>query len=326
MQVTVSEKVGKLMLSSRASSSASTATATPLSRPAAGTSESKDYSQGILLRRINLYLASVHKDQISEAGYCHGIVLLWLTMMSWGVESLFFEMIKVIAECPVDQLDKIGNTIELFLDMIEVGQNPYKFSNNACTQQNVDEIIGEVIKLFGATATYSKTALEAELKKLAQENNMMAVTGWWEEKTTKVVGGISKTTTQEKGHTVGVFVRRHRYHFFDPNFKKLGDLEYFTEPMLVTEIWSKVFEAFGKRMELGGKLSLNAVHRKEAPKPEPPKARPSTPQSFTGDTYRARLFKKQIKPLVPDPQLRLSPELLMPPRPLSPTHYGSPFA
>jgi hypothetical protein len=248
---TVSEKLSRYCNNSPSQASAAF---TPAPSPA--TSSTNDYSQAVLLKRINLYLDSVKKEKISEKGYCHGIVLLWLSMMSWNLEPLFYEMIKLIADCPLDQLHKIENTITLFLDWIEVGQFPGKYSNKECTQQNIDEIIGDVHKLFSKTGSLTQGELEEEIKKLRKDNYMLPITGWWNK------GG------QEEGHSVGVFVRANRYHFFDPNYKSGKHQCFDTEPAVAKEIWERVFNNLGIKMEGAGKFSVNALTREANMKSE----------------------------------------------------------
>lgn len=47
------------------------------------------YNQNALISKINLSLAERGKGQLKQEGYCHGIGLLWLAMISWGIENLF---------------------------------------------------------------------------------------------------------------------------------------------------------------------------------------------------------------------------------------------
>src|SRR5579872_5478261 len=96
----------------------------------------ENYCQTILLSKINYYLSMEQEEKISEEGYCHGLVLFWLAMMSWGIENLFFEMIKIIVECPDEQLPKIRNLIKVFLGCMDVGQNPHKYSNEKCGKED----------------------------------------------------------------------------------------------------------------------------------------------------------------------------------------------
>lgn len=251
---TISEKVAKHMLVEKGQfslpASSSSSTVPGLNMDLAATSSS-DYRQAILLSKINCYLSLAHKEAISEKGYCHGLVLLWLTMLSWGVESLFFAMIKIIAECPVDELVKIESVITLFLDWIEVGQQPQKYSNQAYTQQNLVEIIGEVNQIFAISKNFSREDLRKQLRKLKQEENMMAVTGWWPDQETKM----------KAGHTVGVFIQNNNYHFYDPNDDKLGGEEFVFVTDLVNEIWDAVFSCGGLTKSRIGEFSLNVVHR-----------------------------------------------------------------
>ncbi len=209
---------------------------------------SNDYSQTILISRINYYLNSINEKEILDEGYCHGLTLLWLTMMSWGVESLFYQIIKMIAECPLDQLVNMGNIITPFLDMIDVGQYPEKRSNNHFKQSNVIEIIGEVYKIFTATKKLTPKKLESRLQSLGKENNMMAITGWPKDR--------------QKGHTVGVFVRGPQYHFYDSNFDDLGAHEYVAQYPLAREIWEQVFSH--KRIT-EEKVAIRVIHPKTSP-------------------------------------------------------------
>ena len=175
-------------------------------------------------------------------------------MMSWGVEALFFNILKVIGDCPEDQLMSIQNTLLLFLELIEIGQYPRNFSKQTCTQQNVDEIIGDVRELFAKTQDYTKAEMETEISRLASERNMLAISGWWQDEKTKMM----------KGHSTGVFFRSSAYHcnayHYDANYKKLGSRIFSSRQALVAELWERIFTNLEVKVTDKAIFSVNATY------------------------------------------------------------------
>lgn len=192
----------------------------------------QSHHQGNLLRQINHYRELTQEEKISEIGHCNGIALLWLAMMSIGLEVLFYKMISTIASCPKEQLPNIGPLISLFHDLIDVGQDPAKYSHRSCNQRNVVEIMGgSTESIYNKTKRYYRNQLRRDLKALREEGNMILLQGWDKRY-------MTRTT---KGHSVAVFIRNDVYHFFDPNFHSGKPVEFSKETFLAKEIWSCLF-------------------------------------------------------------------------------------
>lgn len=278
----LTKKIEKLLLDFKANQNGYLAVLAKAEEKSMG---NKSHSQDVLLRNINSYLDIEHRMRISEEGHCHGMVLLWLTMMSWEVESLFYEMIKVIADCPVEQLAKIGNLIPLFLDCIEVGQNPGEHSDrsNACTQADVDIIIGDVDKSHSETKFFTKREMEDSFLKLSRLDNdlMVACQGWWNEKKT--------------GHSVGLFIHGGKYFTFDPNDRSgKGASPTYAKSLAAHQVWCGVLAAAGiePNSQSSLKFSLNAVVNKQAA---------NHPLAFFSPSRKAVANKKENAQLVSQP-------------------------
>lgn len=227
----------------------------PMASPVVIDSSCTDYSQKILLKRINAYLATQNKTPISEKGHCHGIGVSWLLMMDWHLGDAYFMMRKVIASCRPHQLQKIGELIEFFLKLIDLGQNPHKYSNNTCTQQDLPVIMGEVNQAFSFEGSYNKQELEQSLDKRlsSKKRSMMTIQGF----------GIHKETQMPAGHTVNVISLDDSYLFFCANDESGRYKEISTIKEIVDLSWKQIF----KDIEGGDKpkFIVNAV--KSAPKP-----------------------------------------------------------
>jgi hypothetical protein len=119
----------------------------------------RNYSQTALLKKIKSYLDILGTGETLdlEKGYCHGITLAWLTMMSLGVEKLFYAIVRQICDCDDSNLLVMTDVITFFLDLIDRGQNPKNYSNNQCAQHNVDEIVGNVDKFDNAELKFKWT-------------------------------------------------------------------------------------------------------------------------------------------------------------------------
>jgi hypothetical protein len=197
---------------------------------------SDDYSQSVLLNKIHLYLASVRKPKLSDYGHCHGITLLWLTMMYLGFEPLFYKMVKDITECPDGELHTIEKKITTFLEWIDLGQNPQNYSNNTYHQRDVAKIIGGVTEFSAVKKIISEPLLPYELTKVSQENHMICFAG----------KGMDKRTNRYGGHAIGVFVKKtptgkFNYSVFDPNYKSNRHKEFDSPEAAAMECWHRAF-------------------------------------------------------------------------------------
>jgi small-conductance mechanosensitive channel len=196
----------------------------------------KEYDQSVLLAKINAYLISVGKPATTKIGHCHGITLLWLTMMYLDLESLFYSMIKKIADCPDHKLHTIGNTITTFLDWIDLGQNPAAYSNHQYGQRDVAKIIGGVTEVAAVRKSITRHELLLELLNVTADNNMICFAG----------KGIDKANKRNGGHAIGVFVKQtgqdiFKYCVFDPNYKDNKHKEFSASTTAAAECWARAF-------------------------------------------------------------------------------------
>jgi hypothetical protein len=214
----------------------------------------------VLLKKINFHLVSQGQPRISEEGHCHGITLLWLTMMSWGLESLFYKLVKQIAECPNPALLQIHKEIMTFLEWIDLGQSPEKHSNNTCFQQDVEKIIG-VTSIEKIHQKLSEAELSIQLQKVSHDKNTMAtITGWCNVEVTNPLTNVK--TMKEKGHTLGLFYKNHAYCLYDCNYE---DGEHKVIPFVdktTKEARHRLFDALKSRPGEKSKYSLNFVTQK----------------------------------------------------------------
>jgi hypothetical protein len=140
-----------------------------------------------------------------------------LTFMYLGLEKIFYDMIKTISNCQTNQLHTISDLILTFLDFIDVGQYPERYSNKKYSQRNVGEIIGNV-----GSGEFIEKDLESifDINKMVHEHakeNVMVIVGG-----KSVVNGV-----KQRGHSLGLFKRDNQYHVFDPNYEK-GEAEIFS--------------------------------------------------------------------------------------------------
>lgn len=110
----------------------------------------QDYSQPILLRKLNLYFKKVGRPLIDEAGYCHGMAIEWLQKMAIGEECELYAVIKKIINCDDDKLEELNTdgAVQEYIKHIEFGQYPEKHLANENNQEqtirflDVDKIMG----------------------------------------------------------------------------------------------------------------------------------------------------------------------------------------
>jgi hypothetical protein len=202
-----------------------------------------DFSQTILLKKINTYLKSQGRALISEDGYCHGITLLWLTMMSWNLESLFYKFVDEIVNCPDAYLNMLHENITTFLEYIDFGQHPLTNTKNMCGQQDIDKIIG--VKRLSPQVSHclADTDLLGEIAKLREKENMESITGW--RMVEKVDPDTSNNTMVEEGHTVGVVYKDSAYRVYDSNYKNGKHTTFAFANEAVAEVRHRLFTLFG---------------------------------------------------------------------------------
>jgi hypothetical protein len=185
----------------------------------------RDYSQNSVIYKISNFLNYISGKRISQ-GYCHGISLAWLSFMYMGLEKVFYQMIKTICDCPTNQLHTISDVILTFLDLIDVGQHPDRYSNNAYSQEDVGKIIGDVGEF---------KFLEKELNSIFEIHKM--VNDHSKDNTMIVVSGLeTKNGNKKSGHSIGLFKRHNQYHVFDSNYKDGIDKVFYRSDAVTVEI------------------------------------------------------------------------------------------
>jgi hypothetical protein len=172
-------------------------------------SSSGDYSQYPVLAKINAFLRNNNCLETTHIGHCNGLTILWLTMMSWKLEYLFYKMIKEIANCPDDQLQSIHKTIISFFDWIDIGQNPGHYSGNKYNQVDIDKIIGTIDGMNFFKKHYSLDEAANVVKKCVTKNTIVVLAGHDIDRNGK---------TRNIGHAIGLFYRASEgYSVFDPD-------------------------------------------------------------------------------------------------------------
>lgn len=186
-----------------------------------------DYSQFYLLRRINTYLRQFGRTQLSERGYCHGLVLVWLQKMSEGTENeSFYAPIKKIINTPFVNIKSLEDDIAVqkFIAQIEYAQRSYVYTGLA--QKYVAEIMEAKEKLY--RKEYFSTKKFSELMdETLQDRHGMAVTAF-----------------TDYTHTQGIFLRNGVYHLLDSNYEE-GEAHCFDTSMKTsTEMLKRFHEPF----------------------------------------------------------------------------------
>lgn len=97
-----------------------------------------DYSQVVLIDRINEYQRLHKRPLISTTGYCHGLAVVWLSKMVEQKVEWFYNMVKYLVHQRPEDYDEI--TFEKFLAQIEFGQNPLNSGLNI-TQRHLRIIL-----------------------------------------------------------------------------------------------------------------------------------------------------------------------------------------
>jgi hypothetical protein len=242
-----------------------------------------NYSQSVLLDKINKYHTSVGQPKISEEGHCSGITLLWLTMMYLDLEALFYNMVKEIVECPDTELQAIEKKIKIFLEWIDLGQVPEKYSNNTYSQRSVAHIIGGVTNVGVVEKTIFASNLPLELQKMARENHMIRFEGI----------GTNKHTHQFGAHAIGVFIKttlsgKLKYCVFDSNYNNNKHKEFYSHKTAAKECWSRAFYAIQLQ-------SQNLIHMDVVKPPEVTQQAfivPATERTPWQSPQRISLFSK----------------------------------
>jgi hypothetical protein len=192
-----------------------------------------NYSQTPMLSKINAFLRYSNCPETTRIGHCNGITLLWLTMMSWGLEPLFYNMVKEIAECPYHQLHRVYKTILSLFDWIDLGQNPSRYSNKKYSQYDIDKIIGNIpgSSYFEKKHTLDKAA--DAVQKFATENTIVALSG----------NDIDAHGQRRHiGHAIGLFYRRSEgYCLFDSEYENGKPKKFATAKEAAVEINHRLF-------------------------------------------------------------------------------------
>jgi len=160
------------------------------------------YSQNTLLKKINIYLAQASRDLIS-IGYCSGITALWLYKMAEGKEDWFYDTVKKIVHCDVDDLLDMHMDIEKFLAHIEWAQNvtEYHYRNGTtlapASQQALDKIL-EVEKVIHQRKDFTPESFKYLLSRYTHEGSMIRLSA--------------------HHHAIGVYRRGLYFYCFDSNY------------------------------------------------------------------------------------------------------------
>jgi hypothetical protein len=259
---------------------------------------SYEYSQNVLLHKINTYLATVGKPPTRGKGHCHGITLLWLMMMYLDLQPLFYKLVQDISECPDYKLLTIHKKITTFLEWIDLGQNPGSYSNNTYQQRDVVHIIGGVTTVAAVRKSIFESDLADELWGVMQDNNMICFAG----------KGVHADTYEDCGHAIGVFVKKtpsghFNYYVYDPNYKDNKHKMFNSPEMAAVECWSRAFapmlQTKLRTIEMDVVRAPSVTHQSFVVPATPIMQSASalaTPSAFQRMSLFGNRFSQQIKP------------------------------
>lgn len=104
----------------------------------------KSYRQGVLIDKINRYLAVMgRKPLLTAGGYCHGLAVLWLQKMAEYREDWFYNVIKKIVDYPEDKLAELDKDADVlkFISKMEYAQNCDEITKHRIRQIDVDKVL-----------------------------------------------------------------------------------------------------------------------------------------------------------------------------------------
>ena len=174
-----------------------------------------DYSQLMLIKKINHFLRREHQRPILELGKCFGLTTLWLYKMLKGKEQWFYNTISNIINCREDQFDLIRRDFYKFVVYMDMGQERDRYYPLDLTLLSVNNL-DTILNTLKGKKVISKDKLElgASERGLARDIAEMSEGGMLE-----VAGG---------GHTIGIYKRHHHYCLYDANYPS-GGAKIFTE-------------------------------------------------------------------------------------------------
>lgn len=246
----------------------------PVSRPV------YDFSQGLLLLRINEYLHSVSYQPISTKGCCHGLTLTWFNYMKDERESDFYKLNETIIMYPKEKLYEISDEVHEFLlpfifaqysscyipelvytkvdQILEIERfiyfqgfylngltqllNFYQKQMEAFKKRGVENISSVNQKQWDGV--YSTTEFHALIKNNSMHGTMICISN-----------GIEKQChgKQQIRHTVGIFVRDGVYFSYNANDKSGKSRQY--ESLAQLEGWLR-FSLY-RDMQLSEPVNMN---------------------------------------------------------------------
>lgn len=182
-----------------------------------------DFRQRRLLDHLNEYLTFKNRPLLSVKGYCYGLTMLWLLRMVQGRRADFYRDIKTLLDCSVLELCKIERTTDLFITLIDCGQNIKNYCSDH-TWRNSDVILAfinavekghnpasglpiggfkENFTLKTVTQCFDASSLALAIKAEMQEKTMMRING---------------DTSSTLHHAIGLYRRFDCYYLYDSNY------------------------------------------------------------------------------------------------------------
>lgn len=162
----------------------------------------KSYRQGVLLGKINQFLAVMkRKPLLSVGGHCHGLAVLWMQKMAEYREDWFYGVIKKIVDCPADKLAELDNDVDVlkFIAKIEYAQNCDEITMHRIRQIDIDKVL-ELKHEHYRYDYFSVKSLAKYIQTLSGE-----------------CPAFMLGATESK-HDVAIYCRDNQYYLFDANF------------------------------------------------------------------------------------------------------------
>lgn len=172
-----------------------------------------------LIDKLNLYLKIQQRDVVLQGGYCHGLTLLWLNLMSRQEEAWLYELAERIVTTDVERIRSVDNDIEILISYLEWLQHSshYEYQVN---QSDISELTNlNVVGALSFLLTHNE--LEKLIKRALEEHAFIRVSS--------------------HDHTVGVAIRNDKLYLFDAEFNNLQPKVFTSVKLLKSALIKSLF-------------------------------------------------------------------------------------
>ena len=170
----------------------------------------KDFNENFIRLQLNHYLQYKKRALELDAGYCHGLTLLWLFYISEDQAQWFYTTAQAIADCEKDtDFDAIEADVERFIAHIVWIRYSCEYLRGV-NQFDMDQIL-ELPKDFALSFLFRHSELDTLLPLLLKERKLISISG--------------------PTHTMGIYVSDGNTYVFDTRYNKF-------QPKIINDIYS----------------------------------------------------------------------------------------